>query len=144
MKYVEIHDSKRMEHFSGLSFDLKEILEALGQSATKAHWAVMPETEECSEALFATGNGSIALEELARSNERVSGSRLAEIARDTRQIIWGEFRAYKERLDDKPWVVIVAFDSSWYEVYSEDETVFRNIRSSFQDVRPGGYSYKNC
>jgi hypothetical protein len=90
--------------------------------------------------ISATGDGEAALEELARSGARVAGTRLIEIARDVRQIIWGEFKGYADGAVDEPWIVIVAVDSSWFEIHSDDEAVLARIRKAFKDVRPESIS----
>jgi hypothetical protein len=69
-----------------------------------------------------------------------AGTRLIEIARGVRQVIWGEFKAYADDALDQPWIVIVAFDSSWFEIHSDDEAVLARIRKAFKDVRPESIS----
>jgi hypothetical protein len=84
--------------------------------------------------LDATGDGAAALEQLARSGERVSGVRLEKIARKVKQVIWGEFNGYEDS-SENPWVTVIAFDSSWYEIQSADATALDRIRSAFRQVR---------
>jgi uncharacterized protein YbjQ (UPF0145 family) len=82
----------------------------------------------------ATGRGAVALEKLAVSGERINGRRLAKIAESVRQVIWGEFRGYEEELSDAPRVVIIAFDSSWWEIQSEETTLLDRVAKAFKDV----------
>jgi hypothetical protein len=116
-----------------LAFDLREVLVALGPRALKAFWTIGGVTSR-GEALDATGDGAAALEQLARSGERVSGVRLEKIARKVKQVIWGEFNGYEDS-SENPWVTVIAFDSSWYEIQSADATALDRIRSAFRQVR---------
>ena len=76
-----------------LKLDLKEVLAALGPCGLTAHWTVGDVA--CPVGNFdATGEGAVALEELAVSGERIIGSRLAHIAESVQQVIWGEFKGY--------------------------------------------------
>jgi hypothetical protein len=116
-----------------LGFDLKEILAALGPRGLSASWAVSGVVSS-NESLFATGEGASALERLAVSGERLSGRQLAEIAQDVVQVIWGEFRGYEDTPSENPWVVMVAVDSSWWEVRSPDATLLDQVAGRFKSV----------
>jgi hypothetical protein len=129
MQRIRIYD-RSPDHFLG--FDAADVLRALGPEALEASWQVAGVPEE-DEAVMATGDGADVLEALAASGERVSGSRLLEILTEVHQTIWGAFAGY--RADDSiPWVRIVAFDSSWFEVLSADQRVIDAIRSAFRDT----------
>jgi hypothetical protein len=117
----------------GLSFDLREVLHALGPEALDWTWTVSG-IEERGEVLFATGDGAAELEALETSREEISGSRLLEIAESTRQVIWGEFRAFRDSQRDHPWMRIVAFDSSWFEAWCEDEAILTRLGAAFDDT----------
>jgi hypothetical protein len=109
---IRIHADKEKH---ALTFDLREVLAALGPRGLTAYWTVGDVAAQ-GESLDATGEGAAALEELAMSYERIIGSRLAKIAESVRQVIWGEFKGYEDKLSDTPRVVVVAFDSSWWEI----------------------------
>ena len=113
-----------------LAFDLREILAALGPDALAWSWAV-PGLEDGGEALEAVGEGLAELEALSRSGGRVSGFRLAEIAGRIGQVVWGEFRAYRDPRSTEPLLRIVAFDNSFFEVHTADRAVIERVRLLF-------------
>ncbi len=125
-------------HLSGrLIFDLKEVLAALGPTGLALYWTVgdVDTHGEHSDAeLDVTGRGAVALKELAVSGERIYGSRLAKIAESVRQVIWGEFKGYEDKLSATPRVVVVAFDSSWWEIQSEETTFLDRVAKAFKDA----------
>jgi hypothetical protein len=124
-------------HGGVLTFDLKEVLAALGPIGLALYWTVgdVDTHGEHSDATFdATGRGAVALEKLAVSGERINGSRLTKIAESVRQVIWGEFKGYEDKLSDAPRVVVVAFDSSWWEIQSEETTLLDRAAKAFKDV----------
>jgi hypothetical protein len=123
-------------HRGRLIFDLKEVLAALGPSGLALHWTVGDvdaHGEHHDTEFDATGEGAVALEKLAVSGERISGRRLANIAKSVRQVIWGEFKGYEDELSDAPSVVVVAFDASWWEIQSEETTLLDRVARAFQD-----------
>jgi hypothetical protein len=130
MRTIQIHDLTR----GVLAFDLREILAALGPRAHGTYWTVS-DVASPAQALDATGDGAVVLEELALSGERTTGASLINIARTVRQTIWGEFSGYSDKAAEEPWIVIVAVDSSWFEVRSDDAAALAGIRDAFKDVR---------
>jgi hypothetical protein len=116
-----------------LAFDLKEILAALGPRGLTAYWSVGDVASRGGH-LDATGEGAVALERLAKSGERIIGGRLAQIADSVRQVIWGEFKGYDDKLADIPRLVVIAFDSSWWEIQSADATLLDRVAKSFDRV----------
>jgi hypothetical protein len=122
-----------------LSFDLKDLLTAIGLPALEAFWTVGP-VERTGEPLEVVGKDIRLIEALAASGERVSGYRLQEIAADIHQTIWGEFRGYETSASLKPWVIMIAFDSTWFEVHSADVVLLRNLRAKFKNTLPPVWS----
>jgi hypothetical protein len=127
---VRIHPNTEKH---ALTFDLREILAALGSRGLTAYWTVGDVAAQ-GESLDATGEGAAALEELATSGERIIGSRLTKIAESVCQVIWGEFKAYENKLSEAPRVVVVAFDSSWWEIQSEETTLLDQVAKAFTGV----------
>jgi len=130
MRTIQIHDLTR----GALAFDLREILAALGPRAYTTYWTAS-DVASPAQALDATGDGAVALEELALSGQRTTGAHLIDIVRTVSQIIWGEFSGCSDKAAAEPWIVIVAVDSSWFEVRSDDAAALARIRSAFKDVR---------
>jgi hypothetical protein len=116
-----------------LTFDLKEIFAALGPRGLTAYWTV-GDVASRGGALDATGEGAVALERLAESGERIIGSRLAQIADSVHQVIWGEFKGYDDKLADIPRLVVIAFDSSWWEIQSAEVTLLDRVAKAFDRV----------
>lgn len=135
MKVLQIHDARRTDW---LESDLKHVLSALGTLAASSQWKVARaepfEAEYCFEA---TGEGGTELETLAASGLWISGRRLQDIANRTRQVIWGIFAGFKSSDEARPWIVIYAFDSSWYEVHTDCDAALDLIRKNFLVVRVG-------
>ena len=124
-----------------LAVDLSDILRAVRSRAVKSVWRASPV-----EALFAgdpfverdeiwgTGDGADELDELGRSGQRVSGARLVQLAAKVTQIIWGEFKGYDSASTVDPWIIIIAVDSTWFEVRSTDDEALSRLQASFKDV----------
>jgi hypothetical protein len=84
---------------------------------------------------FSLTTPAVALEELAVSGERILGSRLAHIAENVRQVIWGEFKGYEDILSNTPTAVVIAFDSSWWEIQSADVTLLDRVAEAFKGIK---------
>ena len=131
MPTVKIRDKDPRGH---LAFDLRDILSAIGPRAENSIWAVANETST-GEPLMVVGN-SEALDELVLFKTTVSGIQLLEILKGVEQIISGEFSGFEIASSLDPWIVIVAFDSSWFEVRTDDEPTLARLRERFADVSP--------
>ncbi len=133
MTWIRISDGVAEGGFLGL--DLRDVLRSFGPDAVGWTWTVSA-VEENGEALEAVGAGLVDLQALERSGERVAGSRLVQIAERIHQVIWGEFRAYRDRTSAEPFVRVVAFDSSCFEVWCDDDAVIGRVRAAFKDAEP--------
>lgn len=116
-----------------LAFDLWHVLRALGPDAPGWTWTVSA-VEETGEELWATGEGAVDLEALERSGEPVAGSRLIRIAERVPQVVWGEFRAHRDPTSTGPFVRVVAFDGTCFEVWCDDDDVIDRLRAAFKDT----------
>jgi hypothetical protein len=131
MKAVRIHDVA--EGGNVLAFDLRNILSALGPQADKATWRVGKVEGE----FMVTGDDAAdKLEDLARSERPIYGKHLRKISRHVQQTIFGEFRGYENASSTDPWIIVIAYDSSWFEVRSRDEAALGRLKAAFKDVRP--------
>ena len=106
------------------SFGLEELLTALGAPAVQSWW-------RCARLWYESrDNRDVAeLDRAERSHTLLSGKQLLRAARRVREIIDGEFQAVREG-EDRPWLVLRAFDSSWWEVVSDDWSTVAAIRSA--------------
>jgi hypothetical protein len=123
-----------------LALDLRHLIDLLAPRSIQAIWTVSPVKLFCSELnsfeedFDAIGQGGDPLEVLARNRSPVSGTVLAELAKATTQVIWGEFEALLPE-QDRVWISIRAIDSTFYELSTSDEAVLNKIKSSYKDVR---------
>ncbi len=140
MKAIRIHDEVR----GLLAFDLKDILAVLGRRAINSTWSVGAVEGHVEEGVDATSPRSNEYDELALTGTRVSGRHLLKLAKETRQIIWGRFVGYDASSTDpsstnpsstNPWVVIIAFDSTFFEVRCDDDDALARLMRTFKDVR---------
>src|ERR1700733_10457955 len=116
MKAIRIHDMATGR--SVLGFDLRDILSALQPQADRSVWRVGKVEGE----FMVTGDDAAdELEKLAGSGTSISGRRLRKISRHVGQIIFGEFKGYENASSTDPWIVVIAYDSSWFEVRSRGE-----------------------
>jgi hypothetical protein len=129
MDKIAIHDTA--ENLNFLGFDLRDVLEAIGEPALDALWTAGSGEEE----LWVTGDGAQAVENLVQTGERISGRRLLEIAATIHQTIWGEFKGYETATSPEPWIIVIAFDSNWFEVHSTEMATLDRVRVAFKDVR---------
>lgn len=109
-----------------LTFDLVDILRALGQDARTAVWSV--DVIEC------VGDGADELYGASASGRRLPGEQLLVLASRTDQVVDGTFTAFRQDGDSKPWLVVRAVDSDAYDVSSRDDAALARLRAAFQDV----------
>jgi len=131
MKAVRIHDMAKGRNV--LAFDLRDILSALGPQADRATWRVGKVEGE----FMVTGDDAAdKLDNLAGSGRPVYGKHLRKISRHVRQTIFGEFRGYENASSTDPWIIVIAYDSTWFEIQSRDEAALNRLKAAFKDVRP--------
>ncbi len=126
-----------------LALDLRHLLDLLSPRSLQASWVIS--TVKCLgtgwEWFEATGETREALESLAQDDSVLTGRDMVQLAKNTRQVIWGKFTGMFPVASDEAWVTIQAIDSTFYEVTSADERVLSKIRSTYKDVRPADRPY---
>ncbi|UIJ82980.1 hypothetical protein [Rhizobium leguminosarum] len=122
-----------------LAVDLWDLLRLMAPQSMQSNWTISTVKSSIpGHGWFeATGEGGEQLERLAQQNARLSGSDLAALASNTRQLIWGEFVGSSPAEADEKWVTIRAADGTFFEIETEDETVLNEIKLNFKDVRAG-------
>ncbi len=108
----------------------------IGPKAANATWTVSAVEGQEEYGLDVTGSGSGELEHLAETGMRVTGKHLFKLAKNIRQVIWGKFVGY-DASSASPWIIVIAFDSTWFEVRSTDEAALARLRSSVHSWRRG-------
>jgi hypothetical protein len=127
MRGVKIRDGTEVGGHGGLDFDLAKVLAALGRAAGKSRWS-------CSDLNFVSKDDKVLplLERASSVGQPVSGRELIESADQVQQVIDGQFTGVDEEGD--AWVVIRAVDSSWWEVWSDNQWVHDAILAHFRVV----------
>jgi len=115
-----------------LAFDLRDVLAALGPQADRAIWRV---GRAAGEFMVTGGDAADELESLAESGAPLRGKRLRQISRHVQQTIFGEFMGYENASSADPWIIVIAYDSTWFEVQSRDEAALDRLNAAFKDVR---------
>ncbi len=123
MQGIEIKDSTPDGNF--LSFDLREVLAVIGDSALASSWRC--QYVEC------MGDNADGMHKISNEGRIVSGGELVQIASGILQTIDGIFEAYRDEANS-PWLVIRAVDSSSFDVLSSDSKVLEKVRRSFREV----------
>jgi len=119
------------EQGGGLTFDLPEILGALGQKAQSWVWRGR-------DVRYVSRNErDVAVIQALAEGRAVDGVEFVTGLEQLLQTIDGEFEA-TEPGRPAPTVVIRAVDSSWWEVLSDDATVLAAIRQRFRVVEEDG------
>jgi len=120
MKGIRIKDLHEGKY---LSFDLVDVLPLLGERATRSKWLVSD--------IWATMKQIDQSMELDRS--WFSWEELQSLATGAQQIIDGRFEGY-EVDEEKPWVIVLAVDSSYWEIISSDTEVIEAVAARFFQV----------
>ena len=115
-----------------LGFDLAEVMGAVGDHGALA-WTLTHFDTHC-DVRDVWREGTLAVE---RRSEEPGGLRLTwqemeRLAGCCDQIIWGDFIGYRE--DGSAELALVAFDSSFWLVWADDETVLERVRAVFVGV----------
>jgi len=124
MRGVTITDNKDDGRL--LSFDLSDILRLLGPAAADGEWEISG--VEC-----VGGAAAEELHRLAEAKARVAGQTLLTLAAGVTQVIDSVFTGFRAG-EDHPWVIILAVDSSAFDVQSDDENILASVKQRFRDL----------
>jgi hypothetical protein len=109
-----------------LKGDLEEILSVIGERVLTSRW-------RCWDLDFILKNDGDWYSNKDKKM-KLSGEELVKFAESVGQTIDGRFEARSEGATKHPWLLIVAFDSSWYEVWSSKSWVIERVKEHFKDV----------
>jgi hypothetical protein len=123
---IKIQDKRQSSNGRFLSFDLRDILAVIGEPVKQSKWLCYN--------LCYTAKRNGMFNEFRESRLKLSGGELIELASEIHQTIDGRFEAKTEGATKKPYLVIVAFDSSWFEVYSSKSGIIDKLKNHFQMV----------
>ncbi len=122
MRGIQIQDRDKC---GVLSFDLADILKAIGKEAERFQWTCR--NVEC------TGNAAPELEALAEEEKSITNAELQNLAKGISQTIDGEFVGKAE--DHTVRLLILAIDSTYWEVFGA-ESVIGQLEKIFQKTLP--------
>lgn len=123
MKAIRIDDLEPQKNF--LAVDLRDILDLVKDQASQLIWQATD--------VWATGERSQELEELAQKSALIDGVLLQALAKEVTQIIDGEFQGFLPS-SKEPWIIVRAVDSSWYELHCVDCDVIKKAQIKFKDT----------
>jgi hypothetical protein len=132
-----------------LSFDVKDILDALGERAMRWQWCVFYDLEA-----YGLGEKLASIldttESIRSGGIWLSASEFVQLAREIHQTVDGEFQAFLSEISaldipveelDAPFpksrgqLSIRAVDSTWFEVYAKHREDVERIQAHFSEVR---------
>ena len=113
-----------------LAFDLADLLSLLGDAAAESRWV-------CTVEAIVSKPGVKYLDWALAGKHVYEGAVLFQLANNTLQVHDGRFEAFREG-DDSPWVTLEAFDTTWWEVSSQDAKLVDSIRGKFKCVENRG------
>jgi hypothetical protein len=126
MQAVTIHDLRAFGAGKVLAFDLIDILRLAEPDVISSSWRCR--NVEC------TGDLADELHHASDVEMEVTGQDLLRLAAGVRQVIDGDFAAHRGA-DSRPWLVVRAIDSSCFVVITHDESLMKQVRERFRDVR---------
>ncbi|TAK33277.1 MAG: hypothetical protein EPO40_00380 [Myxococcaceae bacterium] len=118
---LEIRDSTN----GILSFDLRDVLLVVGSVRTDLWWRLS--------GVDAYGEGGRRLNDASDNADVLSNAQLVDIAVRVDQVIDGVFCGYTD-INERPWAVIRAIDSTFWEVECDDERLAQSLLRRFSAV----------
>jgi hypothetical protein len=109
-----------------LSFDLRHILTLIGEPILASSW-------RCRDLRYIAEIDG-AFDEIREAGRKLSGEEMMQFAARLHQTIDGRFEARSGGSAKKPWLVILAVDSSWFEVWSSKRDVIERVKAGFDNV----------
>ena len=123
MPAIRMQEKERLAGRRARSFDLKDILGVVGEDVLESRW-------RCRDLWLLAS-----LDEQPESRRidrlKASGDELMKLAAQTHQTIDGRFEARGEGAVKRPWLVIVAFDGAWFEVWSSKCWAIEKLKAHF-------------
>jgi hypothetical protein len=111
---------------SFLSFDLRDILAVVGEPALTSRW-------RCRGLRYLEG-GEGSVGEFHEERREFTGDGMQRFAATVLQTIDGRFEARSAGAAKRLWLIILAGDSSWFEVWSSKPAVLESVRGRFKNV----------
>lgn len=123
---IKIKDTRQSNGSRFLSFDLRDILAVIGEPILKSRC-------RCRDLCY-TANIDEEASEIREARLNLTDEELIQLSSRIHQTIDGRFEGRGEGVAKKPWLIIVAFDSSWFEVWSSKPAILEMVRKHFKKV----------
>jgi hypothetical protein len=124
---IKIQDKKLSNNGgSFLSFDLKDIFAVIGEPVRHSQW-------RCYDLCY-TAKKEDTFNEFRETRFKLSGEEVINFASRIHQTIDGRFEATSKGAAKNPWLIIVAFDSSWFEIWSSQPKIIERLKQHFEKV----------
>jgi hypothetical protein len=109
-----------------LTVDLIDILRFAGERALRSRWLLS--------GVEAGGNEAAEkLHLLSAAGLPVEGNQLMDLAKQVWQVIDGKFEGFDDE-STSPWIIIIAVDSSAYDVVTDDKKLVDTLKEKFDNV----------
>jgi hypothetical protein len=126
MPSIRIEDKKQTGSGNYLDFAVHDILTAIGESVLKSRW--IARDLEC---VRKCDGGA---EQLREKRLKFSGEEILKWSARAGLIINGRFEARGQGPAKRLWLIIIAFDTTFYDVWSSKTHVLEKIRARFNNV----------
>ncbi len=111
----------------GLDFDLRDLLQLLGPRAVLSQWMLSGLNY-----LSQDDRPIPALD--GPKGKWISGSDLVSSLSNLMQVVDGVFAGHYSSTSEKPWIILRAVDSSWWEAETDDQNATTQIRERFENI----------
>ncbi len=112
----------RINRRDNSSFDLRDILAIIGKPVLESKW-------RCRDLWYTVKDESS--DDYIEAPRKISGVELLRFASDVAQVIDGHFEATTRSAAKRPWLKIIAVDSTYWEVWSSKHQVLDLVRKQF-------------
>ena len=123
---IKIRDRRSGGANSFLSFDLRDILEAAGEPVLTSRW-------RCRDLCYTAARGG-RFDEFREARRKLNGEEMVRFAAGIHQTLDGRFEARAAGAARRPWLIILAVDGAWFEVWSSKRAVLERVRARFGEV----------
>ena len=126
MPSIRIQNKIQRRSGSILDVQQKDILSAIGEPVLTSRWV--------SRDLWCVRLRNDTPQELQEKRLKFSGEEIMRFASNAGQVIDGWFEARGQGTAKRPWLIIVAFDSTFYDVWTSKTKVIERIKERYTDV----------
>ena len=126
MPSIRIQDKRKRASGRFLDVRLKDILTAIGEPVLTSRWVGRD--------LWCVRSHDGLPQELKEKKLKFSGEEMLLFASNAGLVIDGRFEARGQGAAKRPWLVIVAFDGTFYDVWTSKPNIIEKIKERYNDV----------